>query len=278
MATPGVDPHFADPNHFDGKWPPDWDDRQQLVVRRDDWECTNCGAGKSARLVTIPEQPIEQGGTFELSNLITLCEECKDKFQQSTPSEHETSQTPQQSDPERDHTSSQTPEWNGQPTADDSLYRADAPAGSPAAKQQRRQREQRHQNEIISEDQEELGWLSRLVIAGVVGMTMTGTYILVLATATLSFPAGWDIWPLVLGLPVVGMLIGVWWRLSTAVAVGLLAPFYLLLQPFAPPGTAQEPTVWIPLVVPTLGIAYGLASDYFDFSLRDRLRRPQILD
>lgn len=170
------------------------------------------------------------------------------------------------------------PVWNGQPTADDSLYRPEAPGDSPAAERQRRQREQRRQDDILPDEQEELGWLGRTIVAGAVGTTMTGTYVLVLAAATLSFPPGWDIWPLVLGLPVVGMVIGVWWRLSTAVAVCMLAPFYLLLQPFAPPGTAQEPTVWLPLVVPTLGIAYGLVADYFEFSIRERVPRPQILD
>jgi hypothetical protein len=283
----GFNPRFNDPANYDGYLPPDWEERTVLTRRRHNYTCVNCSTEHDPEtLEVIHEFPLENGGTNRIENLLTLCPQCAAEFTSATGVPHSQNE-PAASEQKVLDKSSDVPEAND-PAGPDSdidgfLDDDDTPKEKPrrtSSNQSRtqRQRQQRREDDILPDEQDELGWLGRTIVAGAVGTTMTGTYVLVLTAATLSFPSGWNLWPLVLGLPVVGMVIGVWWRLSTAVAVCMLAPFYLLLQPFAPPGTAQEPTVWLPLVVPTLGIAYGLVADYFEFSIRERVSRPQIRD
>lgn len=55
-------------------YPPDWDERRDLVGDRDMHSCTQCGVGN--RLHLHHKRPIHEGGTHRLDNLILLCPYC----------------------------------------------------------------------------------------------------------------------------------------------------------------------------------------------------------
>jgi len=86
-----VDQRWDDPSnygpgeshHGDGRYPPDWDTRRRTVYRRDEYRCAVCGAGGGpngdAKLHAHHRTPLSEGGTNELSNLVTLCEECHER-------------------------------------------------------------------------------------------------------------------------------------------------------------------------------------------------------
>lgn len=61
-------------------YPDDWQQRRQKVFRRDGYECQNClmeGAMIGpAELECHHIVPKESGGTHQLNNLVTLCEQC----------------------------------------------------------------------------------------------------------------------------------------------------------------------------------------------------------
>jgi len=263
MAKPGVDPRFADPHNFDGYWPPDWDARQQLVVKRDDWTCQNCNTRNPDNLCTIPEQPIDHGGSFELWNLITLCEDCKFEFQQSNEAGQGTAQSSNTSGPEKSST-----EDPGQSLA----------AGTNSTDQQETDASAvTVETDPESEPNETVSGLKRAVVAFGGGTVLAGTYIGALVIASIA--PDWMFSLVFLGLPFAGLATGPRWPLSTVVALGYVALFYIAIAPFAPPSmTVTNLRLWIPFVVPLVGFAYGLAADHYDLSLRDRLRRPQILD
>lgn len=61
-------------------YPDNWDDIRRQVYARDDHQCQECGQhGTDTELHAHHQTPISQGGTHELSNLITLCRDCHNK-------------------------------------------------------------------------------------------------------------------------------------------------------------------------------------------------------
>lgn len=60
-------------------YPDDWDVRRKRVLRRDSFECQNCGVSNTT-LHVHHETPISQGGGHELSNLVTVCADCHAKL------------------------------------------------------------------------------------------------------------------------------------------------------------------------------------------------------
>lgn len=61
-------------------YPPDWNERRKIVLRRDSYRCQHCRI-RSTRLDDISLDvdhiiPKSKGGTHEVSNLRTLCPEC----------------------------------------------------------------------------------------------------------------------------------------------------------------------------------------------------------
>lgn len=78
-----INHRFADPNAYTGDLPPDWDARRKTTYRRDDWTCQHCGtqsgphaSNDGVRLHAHHVTPRSEGGSNDLGNLITLCEEC----------------------------------------------------------------------------------------------------------------------------------------------------------------------------------------------------------
>lgn len=61
-------------------YPADWNERRKDVYRRDDFKCQNCGRGGGSHgdveLHAHHIVPKQSGGTHQLSNLKTLCNEC----------------------------------------------------------------------------------------------------------------------------------------------------------------------------------------------------------
>lgn len=61
-------------------YPSDWDSRRESVYKRDDHECQNCGRtrGSSGNIELHAHHvvPKSKGGTHEVSNLITVCNDC----------------------------------------------------------------------------------------------------------------------------------------------------------------------------------------------------------
>lgn len=75
-----INPQFSD--HSSG-YPPDWNARRKAVYKRDGYECQECGVksgpyggDNSPVLHAHHEQPISEGGSHKLSNLVCLCEYC----------------------------------------------------------------------------------------------------------------------------------------------------------------------------------------------------------
>lgn len=59
-------------------YPEDWDIIRIQVLMRDDYRCGNCGSTKNLHVHHIV--PLSRGGTNQLSNLRTICEECHKKI------------------------------------------------------------------------------------------------------------------------------------------------------------------------------------------------------
>lgn len=55
-------------------YPPDWDERRQLLIDAKGSACSNCGTASHLHVHHV--KPLSKGGGNELSNLIMLCENC----------------------------------------------------------------------------------------------------------------------------------------------------------------------------------------------------------
>ncbi|WP_135827222.1 HNH endonuclease [Halorussus ruber] len=62
------------------EYPPNWDDIRKTAYLRDDYTCQNCKLEGSphgdTKLHAHHVVPKSRGGTHDLENLVTLCEEC----------------------------------------------------------------------------------------------------------------------------------------------------------------------------------------------------------
>jgi hypothetical protein len=121
---------------------------------------------------------------------------------------------------------------------------------------------------------ERAGW-RQLAIAFVGGTAMFLGYLCALGIAYfLPSPVG-DV--AFYGLPLAGLVAGVRWRLSTAVASVCVVLMYAgIWQAFS-----VEPFIsvlaWIPVVAPVAGIAYGVVVKRTEFSLRNVLSDSRLM-
>lgn len=58
-------------------YPPDWDERRNLVIDRDGERCKRCSSWQNLHL--HHKVPLSKGGTNEISNLVLLCRKCHSK-------------------------------------------------------------------------------------------------------------------------------------------------------------------------------------------------------
>lgn len=75
------------------------------------------------------------------------------------------------------------------------------------------------------------------------------------------------------GLPLTGLVTGVRWRLSTAVASVYMVFMYAALWQFLSTELFMSPVAWLPVFALLAGIAYGLLAERAEFSLRNHLSR-----
>ena len=67
---------ITEPKHRNSAgYPPDWEWRRYVVLRRDTKTCKGCGAG-GGELHVHHIKPISNKGTHDLGNLLTLCRRC----------------------------------------------------------------------------------------------------------------------------------------------------------------------------------------------------------
>ena len=62
------------PTNNSNDYPSDWDRIRTQVLSRDNYKCGNCGSSHNLHVHHIV--PLSKGGTNNLSNLKTLCEDC----------------------------------------------------------------------------------------------------------------------------------------------------------------------------------------------------------
>ena len=55
-------------------WPPDWEERRQILIRENGSICSHCD--EEADVYLVHDIPIFEGGTNELDNLTLMCAEC----------------------------------------------------------------------------------------------------------------------------------------------------------------------------------------------------------
>jgi hypothetical protein len=327
----GFDPRLNDPSNYDGHLPPDWEDRVDFTIRRDDHTCLNCDTKQEFdALRVVHELPLVAGGTNHFSNLLTLCQACCSEFTDSNRPAESTADNrvlEKQSDvPTMDSTDNaddtdgdlqrvpdivsedyfeadsqsrtggdgvggpkeqsqpefeaqRAPKWKGQPTADDSLSRPDAPQGSPADKRRRRRQHQRRQD-ATDYDPTDYGLFGRSILAFAIGTTMFAVYVLTIALFVVLTSDPWTTLAALI-LPLGGALLGTRYPLSTIVAVGYLSGLVgiiLAVVPLPPEADGAWFLFGEPVVVPLLGVAHGLVADHYEFSLLEEVPRPQILD
>ena len=53
---------------------PNWERRRLTALDRDGWRCRKCG--RAGRLEVHHRQPLKDGGSNDLENLLTLCVSC----------------------------------------------------------------------------------------------------------------------------------------------------------------------------------------------------------
>jgi len=71
------------------KYPADWDQRRRKVYNRDGYECKRCGdsggSNGDTELYAHHKNPISNGGTHHMSNLVTLCRSCHGDMHPNNP-------------------------------------------------------------------------------------------------------------------------------------------------------------------------------------------------
>lgn len=55
-------------------YPPDWESRRAIIIRRDGEHCSSCGGRKKPHL--HHKNPLSRGGSNKTDNLVLLCESC----------------------------------------------------------------------------------------------------------------------------------------------------------------------------------------------------------
>ncbi len=79
------------------------------------------------------------------------------------------------------------------------------------------------------------------------------------------------------GLPLAGLVAGVRWRLSTAIASVCVVLMYAALWESISTELFMTPFAWVPVVAPLAGVAYGLVAERTEFSLRNLPSDPRLM-
>ena len=79
------------------------------------------------------------------------------------------------------------------------------------------------------------------------------------------------------GLPLAGLITGVRWRLSTAIASVCVVLMYAALWESISTELFMTPFAWVPVVAPLTGVAYGVVTERTEFSLRNLPSDPRLM-
>lgn len=77
---------YEDKSKSSSKYPSDWTQRKELAWKRDDKRCDRCGQELSLKSTyTHFAKKIEEGGGYNLENIIILCQDCNNVLNSKNP-------------------------------------------------------------------------------------------------------------------------------------------------------------------------------------------------
>jgi len=288
----GIESQYDDPENYEGDYPPDWAYRIVFRKQLDDDTCANCGTQYQPEdLEVLRRVPAEDGGTNKATNLLTVCAFCESDVKQAGRLNLPESarQEPVDSPEEDTHRvlalQSDVPiteEVEGEETEDSGQSRdvsrvevnhVQTRSTSPLPVNTTTQ--ERDEQSDQDDTDERAGW-RQLAVAFVGGTAMFLGYLCALGIAyfLLSFVGDLAFY----GLPLAGLVAGVRWRLSTAIASVYVVLMYAAVWESISTELFMSPLAWVPVVAPLAGIAYGVVVERTEFSLRNHISQPQILD
>jgi len=288
----GIESQYDDPENYEGDYPPDWAYRIVFRKQLDDNTCANCGTQYQPEdLEVLRRVPAEDGGTNKTTNLLTVCAFCESDVKQAGRLNLPESarQEPADSPEEDTHRvlalQSDVPiteEVEGEETEDSGQSRdvsrvevnhVQTRSTSPLPVNTTTQESDEQSDQ--DDTDERAGW-RQLAIAFVGGTAMFLGYLCALGIAYFlpSFVGDLAFY----GLPLAGLVAGVRWRLSTAIASVYVVLMYAAVWESISTELFMSPLAWVPVVAPLAGIAYGVVVERTEFSLRNHISQPQILD
>ena len=288
----GIESQYDDPDSYRGDYPPDWPYRVVFRKQLDNNICSNCEMQyPSEELDVLRRIPAENGGTNKTTNLLTVCLTCEADVKQggrlnlpqslkdepAGDSEENTHRVlPLQSNISRtEETETDLSEQAGQSRESSRAETSHIPRSTRTRTDQPTTERDDEKSDQDDTDDGRAG-LSRVLFASIGGTAMFGAYLCALICT--NFLPSFVTDPVFYGFPLVGLVAGIRWRLSTAVASIYVILMYAVLWQSLSTELSMFPLAWLPVVAPLAGIAYGLVVERTAFSLRNHLPRLQIRD
>jgi|GEM_PF-3701359 len=287
----GIESQYDDPDSYRGDYPPDWAYRIVFRKQLDNNTCTNCGTRFPAEdLEVVRRIPAKNGGTNKTTNLLTVCSFCEEDITQTGRLNlpESAKQEPASSPEEDTHRvlalQSEVPiteEVEGETEANGQSRNA------PRSKPSHIQTQSKSPLAVTTttEDSDEqsvqddtaggrVEW-RRLFVASIGGTAMFLIYLCAIAVATSLPPLVSDV--AFYGLPLAGLVTGVRWRLSTAVASVYMILMYAGIWQFFSAEPFISVLAWVPVVAPLAGVAYGVVAERTELSLRNLPSDPRLM-
>ncbi|RLM41456.1 HNH endonuclease [Haloarcula sp. Atlit-47R] len=288
----GIESQYDDPDSYRGDYPPDWAYRIVFRKQLDNNTCTNCGTRFPAEdLEVVRRIPAENGGTNKTTNLLTVCSFCEEDITQTGRLNlpESAKQEPASSPEEDTHRvlalQSEVPiteevegetEGNGQSR--------NAPRSESSHIQTQSERTQIFNQTTTEESDEQsvqkdtvderAGW-RRLFVASIGGTAMFLGYLCAFGISYFLSPIAGNV--AFYGLPLAGLITGVRWRLSTAIASVYVVLMYAAVWESISTELFMTPFAWVPVVAPLTGVAYGVVTERTEFSLRNLPSDPRLV-
>ncbi|AJF28001.1 hypothetical protein SG26_19795 (plasmid) [Haloarcula sp. CBA1115] len=287
----GIESQYDDPDNYRGDYPPDWAYRIVFRKQLDNNTCTNCGTRFPAEdLEVVRRIPAENGGTNKTTNLLTVCSFCEEDITQTGRLNlpESANQEPASSPEEDTHRvlalQSEVPiteEVEGETEANGQSRNASRSESSHIQTQSERTQifnqtttEESDEQSDQDDTDQRAGW-RRLFVASIGGTAMFLTYLCAFGISYfLSSIAGNVAF---YGLPLAGLVAGVRWRLSTAIASVCVVLMYAALWESISTELFMTPFAWVPVVAPLTGVAYGVVTERTEFSLRNLPSDPRLM-
>ncbi|EMA14902.1 hypothetical protein [Haloarcula amylolytica] len=286
----GIESQYDDPDSYRGEYPPDWAYRIVFRKQLDNNTCTNCGTRFPAEdLEVVRRIPAENGGTNKTTNLLTVCSFCEiDIKQTGRLNLPESAKQEPASSPETDShrvlaLQSEVPiteEVEGETEANGQSRNASRSESSHIQTQSKSPlavtttAEDSDEQSVQDDTDERAGW-RRVFVASVGGTAMFLTYFCAFGISYFLSSLAGDV--AFYGLPLAGLVAGVRWRLSTAIASVCVVLMYAAVWESISTELLMSPFAWVPVVAPLAGVAYGLVAERTEFSLRNLPSDPRLM-